>query len=320
MPSHTIPSALIKLYHTNGAPWHWTNWKEITGIHHGIFPTDDALLPKGFTRRDVIEIQSYFDQYNAQPTEDAKIKFASLYKVQPVPGRIKWRDWVTAGWKDWRIHTKITDVLTTEALHPVIIMANNKNSEWPQGETYLPLVVDAVAQHLFGDDSLDSSGRLAGPYRQTTQQLIQRSWINLHRQTKRNKTRLGSLEDATTRAFNGKGSFSCLLVFFFSSSIGVYAMNYTPFSLKKGRRSPSVGVYTMKRSSLTLIFLRYGVRRTLVSFRWFIFSDNGVPLNHVPLWNSFFSDTGFVEPLFRSIGSFSLIMGAPCSHPLAFMI
>lgn len=214
MPSHTVSSALVKLFYTDGAPWCWSVWKDITGIHNGLFPLDDALLPKGFTRQDVIDVESYFSRYNAQSSEDAKIRYAAGNKGDNIPGRKKWRDWVNAMWKEWRIHGKIMDVLTTGNLHPSMIMANDKLGSWPQGETYIPLIVDAVAQNLFGVESFDPSGRLAGQYRLITQQLIQRTWINIHKQTKRSQTRLLALEDAATRAFNSKHSFSCCLVVF----------------------------------------------------------------------------------------------------------
>jgi hypothetical protein len=211
MPSHTVQSALIKFYYNNGAPWNWTTWKDITGIHDGIFPTDDALLPKGFTRQNVTDIKSYFDQYQAQPTEDAKIKFAGQNKGNPLPGRVKWREWVTTNWKVWKIHIRITDVLTAEGLHPLNIMANDARGEkmWPNAETYIPLVVDAVALDLFGDESFDSSGRLAFQYRSVTQNLVQRVWGNVYKQSVRSRNRLGALEDAATRAFRGEGSFIC---------------------------------------------------------------------------------------------------------------
>jgi len=213
MPSHTIQSALVKLHNLDGAPWHWRPWNDITGIHNGIFPPDDTLLPKGLTRKDVIDIQSYFTQYEAQPSEDAKIKFAAS-KGTPIPGRTKWRDWITTGWRVWKIHSRISEVMTTEGLHPAMIMARG-SGEWPSGDTYIPILVDAVAQNLFGDESLDSSGRLADRYRSLTQHIVQRTWINISKQTKRNKARLDSLEAAATKAFEGKGSFSYRSFLFF---------------------------------------------------------------------------------------------------------
>jgi hypothetical protein len=123
---------------------------------------------------------------------------------------------VTTRWREWKIHSKITEVLVAEDLHPLYLMQNDYRQEgsWPHGETYLPLAVDAVAKELFGDESLDISGRLAVQYRILTQQLVQRTWSNIHKQTKRNRNRLGALEDAATRAFKGEGSFSFWLVVF----------------------------------------------------------------------------------------------------------
>ena len=116
----------------------------------------------------------------------------------------------------WKIHSKISDVLTTEELHPLTIMANDSDgsSPWPQGDLYIPLIVDAVAQNLFGDDCMDQSGRLAGQYRPLIQYIVQRTWINISKQTKRNKARLEALEAAATKAFDGKDSFSCHFFFF----------------------------------------------------------------------------------------------------------
>jgi hypothetical protein len=213
MPSHTIQSVFVTLHSIDGAPWCWQKWKDITGIQHGIFPLelDDAHLPKGLTRKDITDIRSYFIEYEAQPSEDAKIKFAAS-RGNPIPGRTKWRDWITTGWKIWKIHSRIIDVLTTEELHPLTIMANNESndfSRWPQGDLYIPLVVDAVARNLFGDDSLDSSGRLGAQFRLLIQHMVQRTWMNISKQTKRNKVRLDALEVAATKAFEGKGSFTC---------------------------------------------------------------------------------------------------------------
>ena len=138
MPSHTIQSALIKLFQVGGAPWGWKTWQDITSVHHGIFPTDDSLLPRGLTRKDVIEIESYFNQYEALPTEDAKIKFSAQQRGSHIHGRNKWRDWITAGWKSWKVHSRITDVLTNEQLHPLTLMLNSNDLEtWPQGDTYI---------------------------------------------------------------------------------------------------------------------------------------------------------------------------------------
>jgi hypothetical protein len=213
MPSHSIPSALIKLFHLDGAPWNWPAWQELTGIKHGIFPPDDSCLPKGLSRQDVVEIQSYFNQYQALPTEDQKIKFTSQRKGSMVSGRIKWRNWITAGWKSWKIHAMIEEALTSEGIHPVSIMITNDDLQaWPAGDMYIPIALDAVGLSLFGQPAMDPSGRLATRYRQATQHLVQRSWITIHKQSNRNKSRLVALEEAATKAFHGQGYASHFLL------------------------------------------------------------------------------------------------------------
>jgi hypothetical protein len=51
-------SALIKLFFLDGYPWSWPTWQKITGVYHGVFPTEDSLLPKGWTRQDALDIKS----------------------------------------------------------------------------------------------------------------------------------------------------------------------------------------------------------------------------------------------------------------------
>jgi hypothetical protein len=221
MPTHTIPGTMIKFFLIDEAPWNWVPWKDITNVRHGPFPSDDNLLPEGLSRKDVEEIQSYFSQYDAIPGEEAKVKFMSQRKGTHIPGRDKWRDWVTTGWKSWKIHSRITDVLIQEQLHPlsIILLDQEENPlkykgklEFPMAETYIPVSLDAVALNLFGEESLDSSSRLTGKYRHVTQLLVQRTWMNICKQLTRNQNRLGHLEDAATRDFDGKGLF--LLVVF----------------------------------------------------------------------------------------------------------
>ena len=119
-PATQSISHIIKLFHTNSMPW---CWKDINGIYNGLFLLKDTFLPKGCTYQDAVKIQSYFSQYNAQLTEDAKIRFTSRNKGDPIPGRKKWWDWVNMKWKKWRIHGRIMDVLTTRNLHPSMVMA-----------------------------------------------------------------------------------------------------------------------------------------------------------------------------------------------------
>jgi hypothetical protein len=36
-------------FDNDGAPWDFPQWKELTGIVHGLFPKDNKHLPKGWT-------------------------------------------------------------------------------------------------------------------------------------------------------------------------------------------------------------------------------------------------------------------------------
>lgn len=92
MPSHTIPSTLIKLYHTKGfagAPWIFPTWQDITGVYDGLFPINETKLPKRWTPEVVASVRSYFDQYESKRNEDEKIKFACTNykaKTNTIPG------------------------------------------------------------------------------------------------------------------------------------------------------------------------------------------------------------------------------------------
>ncbi|CAA7262761.1 unnamed protein product [Cyclocybe aegerita] len=88
MPSHSIPSGLVKLYFA-GAPWKFSAWQDITDICHGLFLEDDSQLPEGWTQQTATQIAKYFDLYNAKLTKDTKIKFVCQKKDVTVPGHAK---------------------------------------------------------------------------------------------------------------------------------------------------------------------------------------------------------------------------------------
>jgi hypothetical protein len=204
MPSHTIHSALTKMhYDLPGAPWIFPAWKDLTGVRNGLFPTEDHLLPLGWSPATAEQISSYFDQFRACKKEDDKIKFSSAKKGGDViPGRKLWRDWVSDGWKKWKIHAKITDVLVAENLHPFMIAA--QSNSWPDGAEWTPLAVDPVGTALFGEDSCnDGLGRLKSELRSTTKALIQRTWMILYNQHTRSKVRIAHLESEAIKAFEG---------------------------------------------------------------------------------------------------------------------
>jgi hypothetical protein len=216
MPSHTIHSALTQMFIDAQAPWGFPQWQSITGVKNSLFPEDDSLLPKGWTRVNANAIRSYFDQYSKKKKEDDKIKFASgRAGGDQLPGRDFWRKWVANGWKEWKLHSKVIEVLSSENLHPLTLALNSKTGSldaWPPGAQYIPMAVDPVGSTLFGPEALDNFGRVTSELRQTTQALIQRTWTNLYNQVQRSKGRIVTLEKEATEAFNGG-------VFFFLVSL-----------------------------------------------------------------------------------------------------
>lgn len=221
MPSHTIQSTLIGLFLTvNGAPWGFDKWKQITGVSHGLFPDDPFQLPSGWSPEDAEYINQYFDQYEALGSEDEKAKFAAsrsnAANTAHVPGRDIFRKWVSRSWGHWRIHAKIEEVLRKNSLHPLILMRAQGTLDWPNGCSYIPLVVDPVGKELFGEEALDSLGLVSPQLRAPMQGLITRTWINTYNQFRRNKTRLADLEKKTTLAFDR--TFLCLSPLYFSNA------------------------------------------------------------------------------------------------------
>ncbi|KAF9470636.1 hypothetical protein BDN70DRAFT_901952, partial [Pholiota conissans] len=216
MPSHTIPSAVIKLW-TLGIPWDYPVWQAATGVHHGLFPDDPQHLPKNWTPDDAQNIKSYFDQYRLKPTEDDKIAFSKQRKGSALPGRKKWRDWITSIWRTARVHERITAVLSANNCHPLNLVVDSIDSiesvesvepsvdsnGWPAGSTWIPTCLDEIACELFGEECLDKSGRLPERFRAPTQALVQRTWNNLTKRLDRCKKRLPVLEKEAVEAFNG---------------------------------------------------------------------------------------------------------------------
>lgn len=208
MPSHTVHSALLQMYwDDSGAPWKFPLWQEITGVRHGLFPADDALLPRGWTREMASLIASYFDQYKNQGSEDQKIQFSSgLRNANQVPGRALWKKWVTETWRLLKMHARITEVLVQENLHPLTIALSSRSGslEWPKATTYVPLAINPVGRTLFGVDCLDSHSHVYDELRTTISGVIVRTWINVNNQTKRSKVRIINLEKEAIEAFESK--------------------------------------------------------------------------------------------------------------------
>lgn len=208
MPTHTIASGLIKLYSCNGAPWEFKNWKDITHIEHGLFNEDDALLPRGWDRRTADRVEAYFDQFSKLPNEALKMAFAAGKKEAATnPGRQIWRSFVTTGWKAWGINTIISKVLTENEFHPLQIMIADANATndlvFPQGEHNVPLVLDLVALALFGEEAMNTSGRLLQNLRGPLTILVQRFWDNARKTAERSRRNLDKLENKALDAFEG---------------------------------------------------------------------------------------------------------------------
>ncbi|TFK59812.1 hypothetical protein BDN72DRAFT_780239 [Pluteus cervinus] len=183
------------------APWSYSKWKELTGISHGLFPDDDTLLPKGLTREAANSILSYFDQWKAKSSQDDRVKYSAARR-NPHPGLKFWRDWFAQAWQSWGIHEIITSVMTDEKVHPFILARlSGDGVQWPKAIEYITLLVDPVAEVLFGRECFDTSGRAAGPLRPSIRALIQRTWNNLFRQQKRSLKRIDGLRDEALSAF-----------------------------------------------------------------------------------------------------------------------
>lgn len=218
MPSHTVASALIKLYFADqsspsplGHPWGWPVWQDITGVKHGLFPSDDKLLPKGLSREDVEDIRSYFKSYHALDSEEKKIKFAVNSKgASAIPGRKKWATFVTKRWDSWKVHSKIVQCLHQTGIHPVTILLNegSLDGEWPAADLYLPIALESIALTLFGPEAFgdDKNGQgllLPVALRKPLTAIVVRSWDRIRRHISRDKGRIIQIEEAAQKAFDG---------------------------------------------------------------------------------------------------------------------
>lgn len=211
MPSHNTPSALIKLYFAdNGLPWSSNKWQTITGIHHGLFPSDDSLLPKGITRHDADDIWSYFQEYNALDTEAKKIQFAVASRgSSAIPGRKKWSTWVNKLWERCKIHAKIVACFRQQGVHPIDVLINEGNleGEWPSSDLYLPIAMDSIALELLGDEAYGEGSLIRNSVRKHLTIIAQRSWDRIRRHIKKDLRRLEQLERDASEAFEGVSSF-----------------------------------------------------------------------------------------------------------------
>jgi len=207
MPSHTAASALIKLFSFDGAPWNWPAWQERTGIYHGLFPEDDSHLPKGWTRKNAVDVQSYFRAYQLLQTEEKKLAFSSNTKIASAyPGREFWNGFISKRWDSWNIHTAVIEELKELGIHPldILISENNIDAPWPSSEMYLPIILDSLALKLFGEEAFPNGTLILGPaMREAFRAIPQRSWNTIRTQVQNMKKSPTEIEAAALAAFKG---------------------------------------------------------------------------------------------------------------------
>lgn len=202
MPSHTIASALIKLWFEGEAPWHFPEWQKLTGITHGLFPTKDEHLPPQWTRTMANDISTFFNRYNALANEDSKIKFAAASSGEIVPGRIEWRRWVSANIAKWKLQAAIVKCLKDANIHPFSLVELDFVDNWPQATLYIPKALDAIACAMFGPESLNEAGLVGPKLRAPTQYIVQHVWNALRRQFRRSRSSLPALEAKAVSALS----------------------------------------------------------------------------------------------------------------------
>jgi len=194
----------IKWHEHDGRPWGWPRWKEITNVQHGLFPADDSQLAVGWNRPMALHISAFFDRCYHIPNEDARAKFVAQRTMgQEIPGRGMFSHWINVGWKKWDIQNRIIKIIRELDHHPITIMVQTNNPDWPCGETYAPLFVNGVALELFGVEAFGPHNRLSQVDRQVVQIFIQRVWTNLRKQVARSRTRIVKLEELAMAAFSG---------------------------------------------------------------------------------------------------------------------
>ncbi|KJA20680.1 hypothetical protein HYPSUDRAFT_203649 [Hypholoma sublateritium FD-334 SS-4] len=197
MPTQTIASALLKLYQLG--IWNLPTWQDLTGVVLCFDDPASSLLPKGWSAADLANVKSFYDQYQAKATEDAKISFASSNRGTTLPGRKRWQTWVSAMCKSAKIHEKIAACFSSANCHPADIEVESRKNGGP---TYIPYCVDDIALQLLGCETLDENGRLLIRYRLPLQAIAQRTWYNLTRRLDRAKGRFDTLEEQVLATFN----------------------------------------------------------------------------------------------------------------------
>ncbi|KAG6826080.1 hypothetical protein H0H87_008036 [Tephrocybe sp. NHM501043] len=211
MPCPTPSSALLELYWATPEPgemWKWEAWKNITGVHHGLFPDDDSLLPHGWTRANTKVVKSFFDEYKAQPLSQ-RLPFSLSGKgSQPHPGKTFWTQWVNKRMSRWGIHDSIINELHEAEAHPMVLTIQESSLPNPTMSSllfddHIPHIVIPLTKRLFGDDAfkIPDSEFLPIRFKKGVQALCYRSWDCLRRQIKHLKDKPIEHQKAAEAAF-----------------------------------------------------------------------------------------------------------------------
>ncbi|KAF5344038.1 hypothetical protein D9756_011549 [Leucocoprinus leucothites] len=202
MPSHTVGCALMRLHAFDGAPWQWPAWQERTGIYHGLFPADDKLLPKGWTRQNAVDVHSYFQNYSAQPSEEKKQQYQSK---TPHPGKAVWHEFMKRNWPRWNIHDAVVEELKEWDVHPTAILIREHNgevSQWPHADSYSAIILNTLGLKLFGEEAfLPKSETLPLSIRKNLSIFVQRSWDSIRKSVKQLKTNATKVEEEARSSF-----------------------------------------------------------------------------------------------------------------------
>ncbi|THU76660.1 hypothetical protein K435DRAFT_813188, partial [Dendrothele bispora CBS 962.96] len=205
MPSTLVSEVLLKLYFlddTSAYPWCFSEWQRVTGVEHGLFPEDDRLLPKPWSRKDADDIYSFFMQYRQLPEASQQEKFFKGGRGEDeCPGRDKWRSWVKKHWDKWEIHPIVIRCLQEADVHPISIMVAGDSLEWPNSTFCLPSATPELARALFGPEAFDDKGVLPAKFRQHLVSIGQRSWDRLRQRINNQKDRIHLLEESAMAAF-----------------------------------------------------------------------------------------------------------------------
>lgn len=204
MGTPSIAFLVIKLF-LLGLPWDCPVWQDLVKVKHGLFPSDPHLSPPGWTGDDLEDVKSFFDQCQAKATDENRIAFVAQTRGAALPGRKKWKTWITALWKTARIHERIIAVLAANHCHPLTLAIEQEGDTgtWPAGALWIPTCVDAIALDLFGTEALNPHGRLKEIHRPTVQALVQRTWTYLTKRLERAQKRFAVCEQQALEAFNG---------------------------------------------------------------------------------------------------------------------